>query len=427
MKQISFGPLFCLLLVSIVFPQDDGQKSRQLNQKMTDLFRLGNLDEAIPLAEQIVKLQRGLRPPNSKNLVNSLENLAQIKLTRFKKEMSELSSPDMDRKSLMTISEKMQKDARDTEEIYREALLLTENGAKTKTDQRIVLRNNLAWLLYNFLPPDAKLSAGFDKSSRDKFDTLNKARFYKRINEAESLYLDALNIGQTDLNRESDATVLTLFNLAEFELAMGNFENAIPRYEKCIAMVERKYGKNSQNLILPMESYAKSLAATDRDDTAFEIVSRIVGITHKTMAMPKVLLNISLRGNKPFITSNAPSVEQRAIANKESAELAGRGSILVSGVTGEGSFSQIQATSTFGRNYYDNSYGMRLIRVAVRVLIDETGKVLETEGLSNNKENNAEAEKIVKEWMFSPYKAGGQARKTKGYVECLFLAEPLLN
>lgn len=423
MKRLLLPALFCLLFVLSAFPQENAGKAQQLNQQMMTLFQQGNLDEAAMLAESIVKIQRDEQPSKPQNLVNSLENLAEIKLARFKREIAEMNSPDLNPKNSKTISEKLQSDATDSEHILREALGLAAKISDDPTPQLIGLKNNLAWLLYNFFPPSPDPSVGFDKQSRDKFDSLSRARFYKRTGEAESLYNDALKRALSLSNEESDISLVSLFNLSEFEMAMGNFEAAIPHYEKCIDIIEKKYGKNSKNLLPPMESYAKVLVATDQDDRAFDIVSRIVRITGKSMSMPKALLNVSLRSDSAFTTSNAPTVEQKALANKERIELGSRSSILASGVNGEAAFARIMAASTFGRSYYEDSNGIKLMRVAVRVLIDETGKVIEAEALTNDKDTKSEAEKIVKGWKFDPVRDGGQSRKLKGYVECLFLAE----
>ena len=423
MKGLLFTALFCLLFFLSVFPQENPGKAQQLNQQMVTLFQQGNLDEAETLAETIVKIQREARPSKPQNLVNSLENLAEIKLARFKREIAELNSPDLNPKNSAAISERLRSDAADSERIYREALGLAVKISDEPSPQVIGIENKLAWLLYNFFPTSPDLSVGFDKQSRSKFDGLNSARFYKRTNEAESLYTDALKKAQASTNEESDISLLSLFNLAEFELAMGKFEAAIPHYERCIDILEKKYGKKSINLLPPMESYAKVLMATDQDDRAFDILSRMVRITGKSMSMPKSLLNVSLRSESAFATSNAPTVEQKARANKEMVELAGRHSILVSGASGELANTRIMSSSTFGRSYYENSSAIKLIRVPVRVVIDETGKILEAEGLSKDKDDNVAAEKIVKEWKFNPFETGGQAKKLKGYVECLFLAE----
>lgn len=423
MKQVFFVILFCLLFTSFALPQDKSGEIQSLNQQISTLYQQGKLDEAIPLAEQIVRIQREQKSSNPQNLITSLENLAQIKLTRFKQALTELAAPDINPNTIKGLTEKIQKEGKEIENIFRESLSLAENNGKILPEQIIGIKNNLAWLIYNYFPPDVNLPVGFDKQSKDKFDSLNKSRFYKRINEAELLYTEAVKNSENAFGAENEITLLSIYNLAEFQLAMGNFERAIPQYEKCIATVEKKYGKNNQNLLLPFESYLKALIATGQEEPAFEALSRIVQITRKSAQFPKTMLNISLRADKAFVTVNSPSVERLAQENKEKAEMLSRNTILRSGATQEIANVITMSNSTFGKQYYDESTSTRLIRIPVKVVVDESGKVIEAEGLTKDEDYKIAAEKTVKEWKFEPFTVNGKASKLSGYVECLFLAE----
>jgi len=420
LKPVFVLALICSIFSISTFSQADANRIQELHQQMSALFQKGDLDGAIPLAEQIVKMQRQANPVRPQSLVTSLENLGQVKLARFKRENAEVNGRNSDVADTNTF-DKMQKDAKDAEAIFREVIGLAQGITKGShpTDQLIGSKNSLAWLLYAYLPPDQTLDVGFDKSSHDRFDSVNREKFYKRIDEAETLYFDAVKDAEASLDPNSDVALASRFNLAEFELSRGNFEVAIPQYEKCISVVEKKYGKRSLNLLPPLRSYLSALIATDQDDQAFEVLSQIVRVTGRSAQMPNALLNISLRSEKAFVTSNSPAVEQRARANKNTAELAGKANVVLSG----GGLPGVQGASTFGKTYYENSFSIKLIKVPVRVLVDENGKVVEAEGLSNDQENNAEAEKVVRGWAFHPFKLGPQAFKLKGYVNCLFLAD----
>jgi len=418
-----------MLLLSLIFlasafaglAQVDAGKILELNQQMSVLYQKGNLDEAIPLAEQIVKLLRQEKPQRDKSLITALESLGQIKLARYKKGVRDLNAaPPGSNKRL---AEQVRKDAKDAEATYREGLRLARTDASNSVEQTVGMENDLAWLLYNFFPSRPNAPTGFDRSSRQRFDDLNKAQHDERIGEAKSLYEDALKRAEAGTDKDSDLVLSTLFNLAGFETAMANFEAAVPYYKRCLATVERRYGKYSPNLLPPLKDYAKILSATAQDDQLFEVMSLMVRISGKSAQAPKELLNLSSRSSGSQATWTSPDVIKRAEASKAKVELATRASGALSGGGGEGAYSQILGNSTLGRDYYPAPDGVRIHAIPVKVLVDENGKVLEAEALASDTEIKAEAEKIVKVWTFRPYAENGKSSKLKGYVECLFLEE----
>lgn len=403
-----------LLLSAFSLGQAQPPKSHQLNQSVATLYQSGKFDEAIPLAEEIVGLER--KGAAAKNLVNALENLAQIKVARFKRLLAELNAGTVDGAVKATVA-KLRSDAETSEANLREAIRIADETPSDFREQRIAMRNSLAWLLYHYQLPGPEVSIGFDKTARDKFEMLTQARFHKRINDAGDLYKQALKIGSDGANPNENATLLTTYRFAEFELATGDLENAIARFEKCIADVERLYGTKSTSLVQPLESYIKALAATGQEDLAFEMISRLVRVTGKSASMPKTLLNLSLRADKAFAPTNSTGVEANARANKERLTLAGRRATINAGL------NSMLAVSTHGREYYDVLGPANIVRVSVRVLIDETGRVVEAEALTDNKERKSDAEAAVREWRFKPFSAGVQARRMKGYVESIILAD----
>ena len=410
-----------LILPVAIFSQGSNADSLTLNKQVAESFQKGDYDSAISMAEQLVKIERDSKPVKSANLATALENLAQIKFARYSRNSGDINSPGNNKKDLKGLVERSQADAKDAEAKYREALSLVQGGSADANAQIASIKTNLAWLLYNFFPFDANLPVAFDKLSRDKFDALNKARVLKRVNEAERLYHDVLTSTGDAAGSFSDQQLLALFNIAEFESAMGKFEQAIPHYEKCIESTEKKYGKKSQSLVQPLQSYSKVLAATGQDDAAFEAISRLVRVTGKTAQMPKTMLNLSMRSDDAFTSTNSPDVEERAKANSERAGMSSRGGIILSGATGEYAGTSAQATSTFGKQYYDTNRAIRVVRVLVSVSVDEKGKVFEAKALTGDSENRTAAEKRVKGWSFQPYQSSGKPGKLKGYVECIFL------
>lgn len=402
-----------ILLLSAFSAAQEPTRSQQLNRSVATLYQSGKYDEAVPIAEEIVGLER--KGTSTKNLVNALENLAQIKVARFRRTLGELNAGSVDPAAIKNAVAKLHSDAQESETHLREALKIADAASDLK-EQRIAMYNSLAWLLYNYQPPDPEVSIAFDKIGRDKFEMRTRARLFKRVSEAEDLYKEALNTGAGE-----NLLLLTTYNSAEFAMATGDLENAIARFEKCIADVERIHGKKSPSLVQPLESYIKALAATGQEDLAFEMVSRLVRVTGRSAAIPKTLLNLSLRADKVFAPINSSGVESNAKANKERITLLGRRATL------NASLNAMLAVSTHGKEYYDALGPARISRVPVRVLVDETGKVAEAEALTDEKEQKRDAESAVREWKFKPFVAAGQPRKIKGYVECIIFADRSVN
>jgi tetratricopeptide (TPR) repeat protein len=244
-----------------------------LNTRLAELYQKGDLDAAIPLAEEIVALERRTSPVSDRNLTNALENLAQLKFDRVKRSMAELRDPRMDQEKAKPIFVRLRKDAAETETHFREAIDLA-GSSTANVEQAINLRSKLAWLSYNYIPADTNPTFGFDKDSRDKLELRQRAIYVQRFDESRKRYSEAREIAERSTN---DAVLLRAnFSLAEFETAMGNFEAAIPLYERIISDAERLLPRRSPELVAPYEAYLKVLVATGQEDKAYDLLSKIV-------------------------------------------------------------------------------------------------------------------------------------------------------
>lgn len=407
MKYVTFIT-FILLLSGFSLAQGQTE-SHRLNQTVAALYQSGKFDEAIPVAEEIVELER--KAGGTKNLVSALENLAEIRVARFKLLMAEFNARTVEPNAVKAALTKLRTDPESAEAALREGIKVADAGASDLQEQRVAMRNRLAWLLYHHFPNDPEVVIALDKNGRDKFEMRSRARYLKRTGEAESLFEQASKIS-AEIGPNSNAGLLTAYKYAEFALATGNLENAISLLEKCIADVERVHGKRSPSLILPLELYARALTASGQDDLAFEAVSRLVRVTGKSAAMPKSLVDISLRADKAFAPINSSHVESNASANKAWATLSGRSATL------NASFDAMLAVSTHGRQYYDATGPIGIRKVPVQVLVDEAGKVLEAEAVITDNALKLDAEEAVRGWKFKPFSGGGLPRKIRGYVVC---------
>lgn len=416
-----FPTVLILFSLAVLAFAQEADKARRMNEQVSELYQKGDLDAAIPIAQEIVKLQRQSDPQKSQNLINALENLAHLRLTRLKRRIAELGVPQKDAAQARKMVELVREDAAAVESSLREIISISQGGGADAA-QITGAKNNLAWLLYNHIPNDAKSSPSFDKENRSKFEALNRARSESRFEEARGLYQSALK-ESVAVAVDGETTMLTLFNLAQFEMAMGEFENAIPNFERCIAIVEKKYGRNDKNLQMPMESYLKVLVAAGKSDLAFEMVSRLVRITGNSMTMPKTLLDLSRRSENAYTILNAPNVEQKARATREQAELENRRAMINVGAVNAALIDTGLATSTLGKEYFEDIGAGRIIRVPVRVSVDEKGKVLKADALAGENDYKAKAEEVVRGWKFRPLILNGRSMNLNGYVVCLFLSD----
>ncbi len=81
----------------------------------------------------------------------------------------------------------------------------------------------------------------------------NLAELYRvqgRFDEAEPLYLRALEILEKTLGPEHPEVAVSLNNLAELYRAQGRFEEAAPLYEKALAAAEAALGPDHPDVAL---------------------------------------------------------------------------------------------------------------------------------------------------------------------------------
>jgi hypothetical protein len=401
----------------VVSAQNEAQK---LNAQLSELYQKADLNAAVPVAEQIVAIERKSSPVSDRNLANALENLAQVKLERVKRSMAELRLQDINPESAVGVVKLLRQDASETEAHLREAIELSK-GAGSDPSQPVNLKANLAWLLYNYVPAGSDQKLGFDKDSRDRLEMYQRAVYSKRFEEARTLYADSVRLAK---GLGGSMSLATEFKFAEFESAMGNFEAALPLYAKIVADAENLLGRRDPQLLLPYEAYLKLLVATKQEDLAFDVLSKIVAVSGKTAEYPKTLLNVTYRADKVFAPVNSNRVEEDARTNKDQAELSGRGIVARTAAAGGDVAGATLAVSTSGKNFYDTlaSKGIKTRRVLVRVSVDEFGGVTVAEGLSNEKVLNETAETAVKQWKFRPLLIDGKSSKFSGYAEVTILS-----
>lgn len=407
------------MLAAAGIAQSEAQK---LNTRLGELYQKGDLDGAITVAEEIVAIERKNTPVSKRNLISALENLSQVKLDRVRRSMTAFRAADMKPDNVPTIVKILRQDANEAEAILREAIRLSKDSTDNGP-QGINLKTNLAWLLYNYVPPEPGPSLGFDKESRDKLEMRERSRHNDRFEAARTFYSEAARDAESN-DAGGSIAMAANFNLAEFESAMGNFEAAIPLYSKVVSDAEKNLGKSNPQLLAPYESFLKVLVAVGQQDQAFEVLSKIVTVSGKSAQYPKTLLNLTYRSERPYAPSNSKRIEDDSRAMKETAELAGRSTVARTAAAGGDIVGTSLSVSTHGRDFYETSdaRGVKARKVPVRVEIDESGEVTAAEGLSSDRTLKDSAEAAVREWRFRPFVFGGKPAKLKGYAEVTILS-----
>lgn len=416
---LNFALLLCVgvCLSHSAFGQSE---SHRLNSRLVEAFQKGDIDAAVPIAEEIVALERRATPASQRNLTNALENLGQVKLDRVKRSMVELRDTRLEADKARDLVQLLRKDASDAEQHFREALDLSVSGT-TSEEQAVNLRAKLAWLNYNYIPAETNPTLGFDKDSRDKLELRQRAIYTRRFDEARRLYQEASGI----VARSGNTTALLTanFNLAEFEVAMGNLEAAVPLFERIIVDAEKLLPPRSPELLAPYEAYLKVLVATSQEESAFDLLSKIVMISKKSAEYPKTLLNLTQRAERSFGPVNSLRVEEESKKIKSEQELAGRGIVARTAAAGGDAPAAALQQTVDGRQYYETAYsrGIRMLKVIVRIELNEDGKATLAEAFTTDKFLKETAETSVKEWTFRPLIVGGKPVKLKGYAEVSIL------
>ncbi len=80
MKNITAFILLFFVLSSLVLSQENQQtESQKLSQQIAFLYQKGNLDDAIPLAEKAVEIERKSSNKNYEKLASAITNLAVLR------------------------------------------------------------------------------------------------------------------------------------------------------------------------------------------------------------------------------------------------------------------------------------------------------------------------------------------------------------
>jgi tetratricopeptide (TPR) repeat protein len=367
-----------VFLASVPFLAQTSQPDSQaLNQKAAELYSKGKFDDAIPILKNVVSNEK-TAAKNSETHAIALMNLGVAHKERLRASIrrNEAARPE----DVRVGYESMNEDAKEADEALRDSLEIYTKLGQGGGLSVALLKNELAWVLNNFFP------VAFRGGPR------------VRIDEAEKLYTESLAAQEKLSAPESDTTLRSVLGLGDFYMRWINFEKALPYYERYLAAIEKKLGSSSKALVPALRSLAELAIITDRTKEAEELTKRISAITGRPEPVPSTNPRLALRGRR---------IERVKIARFAPPEHLDDPSFLLSYAYGAGQVMM-------GR--------VRVKQVAVNILVDEEGNVIEASVVDRSLKEVDEIEKAARASKFRPFSYKGESRKMRGtliypYVE----------
>jgi len=357
LKKLTMFVLAILLLSNQAFSQET---KKTLTEKALTLYQQGKFEKAIEAAEKVVALEKASQPQDTPSYVNSLINAARMKLGYIIETQNKLGGKSLTAREKIELYEENSRTASDAEAFLRQALQLNETGGRGQTAQTADIKSELAMLVQQYNPttkPSIENSRG-------------------RIDDAEKLLTESLLLNEQIRGKDDDKTLSVVLQSGNFYLRYVNFEKALPFYERYIQATEKKGSKNNPELANALRSYASILFVGFQDKESADAVKKLEEITQKKEPQFEDF-NFQLR-----------SKDAVAYSSKISRTLTG----------------SISASSS------------KAVRVRVKVVVDENGKVIEADAGNKDEKINARAEQEVSKWFIRPFSYNGKTHKMRGFL-----------
>ncbi len=340
--------------VLLVQQSDELEEAEQLNQQFIQLYQQGKYNEAIPIAERVLKIRERLLGQNHSDVATSLNNLAAlyVSLGRYSeaeplyqralaiKEKALGTShssiaTSLNNLALLYVSQGRYSEA---EPLYQRSLAIREKALGGEHPDVATSLNNLAYL-YDSQGRYSKAELLYQRSLAI-FETVfgsehpnvatslnNLAVFYVsqgRYSEAEPLYQRALAIDQKTLGGEHPDVATSFNNLAELYVSLGRYSEAEPLYQRSLGIYENALGSEHPNVALNLNNLAELYRSQGRYSEAEPLYQRSLAIREKALGgeHPDVatsLNNLATLYDNQKRYSEAEPLYQRSLAIREKA------------------------------------------------------------------------------------------------------------
>ncbi len=291
-------------------PQEDRWK--ELNAQVIQLYQEGKFTEAIPLAEESVRVAEVTFGPESRHFATSLNNLA-------------LLYKDQGRYA-------------DAEPLYKRALAIDEKVLGPDHPDVALSLNNLAELYreqgkYADAEPLFKRALDIDEKALGPehasvaTDLNNLGVLYEqkgRYPDAEPLYKRALAIDEKVLGPDHPDVALSLNNLAELYREQGKYADAEPLYKRALAIREKALGPDHPDVALSLNNLAELYCEQGKYPDAEPLYKGALAIREKALGPdhPDVALslnNLAALYDQEGHYADAEPLLKRALAIREKA------------------------------------------------------------------------------------------------------------
>ncbi len=356
LKGLTVFVLAILLFSSQAFSQET---KKTLTDKALVLYQQGKFEKAIELAEKVVEMEKDDKSADTLSYAISLINAARMKQGYLVVMQNKLDDKNLTVREKIEIYKKNSEIADDIETLLRQALKLNESGGRAQTGQTADVKSELAMLVQKYNPA-AKPS-------------VENAR--GRIDEAEKLLTESLALNEQVRGKDADQTLAVVLQTGDFYKRYVNLEKALPFYERYIQTTEKKGAKNYPDLVNALQSYASILYATYQDKETADAIKKLEEITQKKQVDGFDGFNFQVRSKDAVAHSSRISQNLPA------------------------------------RNINPS---VKVVRVPVKVVIDENGKVIEATADDKDKKLSLKAEQEVSKWVVRPFSYNGKTYKLRG-------------
>ncbi len=221
-----------------------------------------------------------------------------------------------------------------------------------------------------FGPEDIRITRVLDKLAPVTYGQGNQQN-------AENLFARSLKIKEKTLGLEHPEVAQTAFNLAELYRLRADYSKAEPLYQRVISIREKSSGKDNSELVRALQGYVAVLSAQRKTEEGAQAQKRIAELLEKGTIEGGVLNGRAVK----LVSPPYPLAARRDFA---------------SGV------------------------------VTVKVLIDETGNVIQAKAINSGSTNLAlvaAAENAARRCLFTPTLLSGTPVKVSGVIIFRFIAQ----
>lgn len=245
------------------------QELKTLQKNISKAYLNGNIEEAISLSEQVLKIaQQDEKLPQEEYAI-LLENTAKLYLETEQYEEAEKLYVNIKEIRLATLGHQHLDYATALDNL---AMVYQANGNYSKAEPILLISKEIREKNTSKLHPDYAQTLD------------NLAMVYENLGlyaKAESYFWEAKDIREKTIGKKNSDYANTLHNLAELYAKQKNYSKAIKFYEDCLQLTAKLEGKNSASYATTLDGLAAVYIKTNQYEDAQTMIKRSMEITEK--------------------------------------------------------------------------------------------------------------------------------------------------